>query len=144
MKKIKNLKESYNTDIVYTKPPYSLSVVDVSNLEASPNFDQHYLFQRQQYLNGIENKVNLILNLDEIEPEFLNVINSLNLIMDYIRNQSEMGIMTDEQRQTIETLVGKINNIKLYMEKKILPLFDGLIEDGFNQTLKEINDLEQK
>lgn len=144
MKKIKNLKESYNTDIVYTKPPYSLSVVDVSNLEASPNFDQHYLFQRQQYLNGIENKVNLILNLDEIEPEFLNVINSLNLIMDYIRNQSEMGIMTDEQRQTIETLVGKINNIKLYMEKKILPLFDGLIEDGFNQTLKDINDLEQK
>lgn len=144
MKKIKNLKESYNTDIVYTKPPYSLSVVDVSNLEASPNFDQHYLFQRQQYLNGIENKVNLILNLDEIEPEFLKVINSLNLIMDYIRNQSEMGIMTDEQRQTIETLVGKINNIKLYMEKKILPLFDGLIEDGFNQTLKDINDLEQK
>lgn len=144
MKKIKNIKESYNTDIVYTKPPYSLSVVDVSNLEASPNFDQHYLFQRQQYLNGIESKVNLILNLDEIEPEFLKVINSLNLIMDYIRNQSEMGIMTDEQRQTIETLVGKINNIKLYMEKKILPLFDGLIEDGFNQTLKEINDLEQK
>ena len=144
MKKIKNLKEFYNTDIVYTKPPYSLSVVDVSNLEASPNFDQHYLFQRQQYLNGIENKVNLILNLDEIEPEFLKVINSLNLIMDYIRNQSEMGIMTDEQRQTIETLVGKINNIKLYMEKKILPLFDGLIEDGFNQTLKDINDLEQK